>query len=496
MAFSVSSSYAKLRAVVDKTSNDALPPPSTILDASKKLKTSLPSEGLGDDATQQHLLSDICPAFNGPKTSANYYGFVTGGVFPIAEVADNIVTAFDQSVQVHLPDQSISTFVEDRALHMLAELVKLGPEWKGKTFTTGATGSNILGLACGRETILNSRLSHSGEVGNGGVGELGLLAACLKAGVKEVQVLTSMGHSSLFKAASVVGIGRSSVKNIPRSKEEPWKMDLEALETELKRGGVASIVAISAGEVNTGRFATGGLAAVKQIREICDAYGAWLHVDGAFGLFARSLPETPEFQNHIESAAGLELADSITGDCHKLLNVPYDCGVFFTRSATTLSDVFGNPNAAYLSGGDSSIPSPLNIGLENSRRFRALPVYAVLCSYGKNGLSEMFARQVQLARAVAKYLESSPGYELLPRTSAGQDIIQETYMVALFRAKDETINKNLVKSINATRKIYISGTQWEGKPASRIAVSTWKVDIERDTALVTSILESMLEKSS
>ena len=204
-------------------------------------------------------------------------------MFPIAEVADNIVTAWDQNLSVHLPGEEVGTVVEERALGFLAELLgfkKGGEEWKGRTFTTGATAANILGLACGREVVIGHRLQAKGE--KRGVGELGLLRACIDAGVKEVQVLTSMGHSSLYKAASVVGIGRASVKDIGRKDGRPWMVDLNVLKTELERAkdGVVSIVALSAGEVNTGRFATGGLEEMKSIRALCDEYGAWLHVDG------------------------------------------------------------------------------------------------------------------------------------------------------------------------------------------------------------------------
>lgn len=285
MLFSVSSSYEKIRKILDHTPNDALPSPEALLKATKSLPTSLPSKGLGEAATEAHLLSDIVPGFNGNKTSSNYYGFVTGGVFPIAEVADNIVTAFDQNVQVHLPDQYISTTLEDRASSMLVELLDLGSGWNGRTFTTGATGANILGLACGREAVITSRLKAAGIAE--GVGELGLLATCLKAGIKEVQVLTTMGHSSLYKAASVVGLGRASVKNIPINKQEPWRLSLETLERELKRSedGVLSIVAISAGEVNTGMFAANGLDEMKTIRSLCDKYGSWIHIDAGMSNF-------------------------------------------------------------------------------------------------------------------------------------------------------------------------------------------------------------------
>jgi glutamate/tyrosine decarboxylase-like PLP-dependent enzyme len=396
---------------------------------------------------------------------------------------------------VHLPDQSISTIVEDKALGMLLELLKLDQGWRGRTFTTGATGANILGLACGREAVVSSRLKAAGE--SRGVGELGLFAACAKAGIKEIQVLTTMGHSSLYKAASVVGIGRASVKDIPFSATEPWKLNINLLEDELKRekDGIVSIVALSAGEVNTGRFATDGLSSIKAIRDFCDKYRAWLHVDGAFGIFARSLPGTDEFSSLISTNSGLELADSITGDGHKMLNVPYDCGFFLTRSADTLSSVFQNPNAAYLATGPSSTPSPSNIGLENSRRFRALPVYAVLLAYGSNGLAEMFARQVRLARGVAKYLEDSEDYELLAQGQDQKGDFSNTHIIVIFGAKDDALNQELVKKINGTRKMYVSGTKWEGKPACRVAVSTWKVDVERDVKLVQGVLDEVSRKA-
>ncbi|KAH8793601.1 pyridoxal phosphate-dependent transferase [Hyaloscypha sp. PMI_1271] len=496
MAFSVSSSYAKLRSIVEATPNDPLPSLASIQKATKSLVASLPSTGLGEAATEAHLLSDLPGGFNGTKTSSNYYGFVTGGMFPIAEVADNIVTAFDQSPMVHLPDQSISTVVEDRALGMLVQLLNLGPAWEGRTFTTGATGANILGLACGREFVVNSRLNNA--IGGCGVGEIGILAACMKAGIKEIQVLTTMGHSSLYKAASVNGLGRHSVKDIPVSKNEPWKIDVDSLERELRRSeeGVVSIVAISAGEVNSGKFAVSGLDEMKKIRGFCDKYGAWLHVDGAFGIFARSLPNTAEFASLISLTSGLELADSVTGDCHKLLNVPYDCGFFLTRSADTLYSIFQNPNAAYLSSGpEASIPSPLNIGLENSRRFRALPVYAVLLAHGREGLGKVFAKQVRLARGVSEFLKASNDYELLPSNSLKDDHFEDIHIIVIFRAKDERKNSELVNDINATRKMYVSGTQWEGKPACRIAVSTWKVEVERDLKLVTDVLKEVVGDS-
>ncbi|KAI1428617.1 pyridoxal phosphate-dependent transferase [Xylaria sp. FL1777] len=433
--------------------------------------------GRGPEATFGHLMDDIVPGLNGQNRSGRYWGFVTGSVLPIAEVADNIVTAYDQNVQVHLPTQTIATEVEDAALKMLLRLLHLGePEqWEGRTFTTGATGSNILGLACGREAVITSRLAE----GSGSVGEIGLLRACKQAGIEEIQILTSMGHSSLSKAASVVGLGRTSVKLLPFSNAEPWRLDIEAVERELKRENVASIIAISAGEVNTGRFATTGIEDMRRLRRLADQYRAWIHVDGAFGVFARLLPEKEEFSSLLKVNAGLELCDSITLDGHKLLNVPYDNGVFFTRKSSTLNDVFKNPNAAYLSSDNTSqIQSPLNIGLENSRRFRALPVYAVLMSQGSLGISQMMELMVITARAVARAIRSCDDYILLPDAGPSPPSDDNIHIIVLFRAKDDELNKVLVQRINEGNKWYVSGSSWDGKPAVRVAVSSWRANSE------------------
>ncbi|CAJ2502346.1 Uu.00g097400.m01.CDS01 [Anthostomella pinea] len=444
----------------------------------------------GPEATLDHLLGIIVPALNGQNRSGRYFGFVTGSTLPIAEVADNIVSAYDQNVAVHLPAQTIATEVEDAALKMLVRLLDLGgtEAWEGRTFTTGATGSNVLGLACGREALVSGKLPE----GAASIGELGILRACMKAGVEEIQVLTSMGHSSLYKAASVVGLGRSSVKDLPKSDAEPWRLDLVAVEKELQREGVASIVAVSAGEVNTGRFATTGVADMKKLRQLADRYGAWIHVDGAFGIFARILPATSEFAKLRDQVAGLELADSITVDGHKLLNVPYDNGIFFTRKSSTMTSVFQNPNAAYLSaGGSSEIQSPLNIGLENSRRFRALPVYAVLMSEGISGLSEIMARMVHLARGIAQAIRESDDYVLLPNADAD---LEDTHVIVIFRAKDDSLNEALVKTINESAEWYVSGTKWKGQTACRVAVASWRVDVERDLELVKRSLATMAEE--
>ena len=156
--------------------------------------------------------------------------------------------------------------------------------------------------------------------------------------------------------------------------------------------------------------------------------------------------------------------------------------------------MFQNTNAAYLNvaGADAgsaerTVPSPLNLGIENSRRFRALPVYASFAAYGRQGYQSMLERQIQLARAIASFISSSPKYELLPEGNVEGNI----YIIVLFRAKEKKLNSNLVERINATRRIYVSGTQWNGKPAARFAIASWQVQVERDLAVVKEILQEV-----
>lgn len=211
----------------------------------------------------------------------------------------------------------------------------------------------------------------------------------------------------------------------------------------------------------------------------------------AFGIMGRLLT-SPEYNTIIQGCDGLELADSITGDAHKLLNVPYDCGFFLSRHPDIARRVFTNPNAAYLGagGGSSTILSPLNIGLENSRRLRALPVYASLTAYGRDGYREMLERQIQLARGIANFILEHDHYELLPRTPGleHQQVLSNIYIIVLFRAKNPIFNSKLVDMIKNTRKIYVSGTAWENEPACRFAVSNWMADVGKDLPVIEKVL--------
>ena len=495
--------YADSLKILQEQSSTVLPESSTLENTRSTLLQDLPEHGQGIEQTTDHLLRDIAPALNASSLSPNYYGFIIGGVTPAARVADNLVSTYDQNPSVHLPDQTVASNVEDKALRLLMDLLHFDQkEWSG-SLTTGATASNVLGLACGREYVLNERIkSHLGPDSEESVGSLGLLKACRIAGVEEVDILTTMAHSSLFKASSILGLGRACVHDVGTSNGYVT-LDLQKVEQQLEssRHNTASIVVVSCGEVNTGLFATHSLAEVQALRDLCDKYGAWLHVDGAFGLFARVVDGSPEFETVAQGARGLTLADSIASDGHKLLNVPYDCGFFFCRHPRIAQQVFQNPNAAYLNTNNATtdtIQSPLNFGIENSRRFRGLPVYATLMAYGREGYTDMLKRQIRFARAVAMHLFDHADFELLPRNvfSDRASIEQNIYIIVLFKAKNEALNNVLVKMINASSRMFVSGTVWDSCPASRIAVSNWQVNLDRDLSVVKTVLENVLREWS
>lgn len=267
---------ARLDEILGQPLQPTLPNTHTLTRAAGSLRESLPGKGDGLQRTRDHILQDVVPGLNGSSLSPTYYGLVTGGVTPAARLAERVVTVFDQNVSVHLPKESVATIVEDRALCMLLELLDFDPiQWTARTLTTGATASNLHGLACGREYIVSAKLARAGLEHRQGEG---ILSSCLRAGIQNFQVLTTLPHSSLGKAANVVGLGSASMIDVSKDGHS-LDFDMSSLEKHLTTPHTASIVVISCGEVNTGAFATNSIEEVRTIRGLCEQHGAWLHVD-------------------------------------------------------------------------------------------------------------------------------------------------------------------------------------------------------------------------
>ncbi|KAF5103209.1 hypothetical protein DV451_001652 [Geotrichum candidum] len=454
-------------------SDFVVPSAKTLTAHSQRLIQQLPETGLGFEPAFDFVKDTVLPALSNQSTET-YLGFVTGGATPAALVGDYIVSLFDQNV--HRYGDSLAAVIENVTLSLILEFVYLDPSaWKGRLVTTGATASNILALAVGREHVLAQHIAaNKGPDASGSTpltSEIGLFKAMKLANLESMQVLHCLSHSSIAKACAVLGLGSNAAMSVSDARK-PWCFNLAQLEERLATPHVGSIVVVSFGEVNTGRYTRD----IPKIRALCDKYHAWLHIDGAFGIYSSALrgSNTSEYQaKAIEWTDGLELGDSITGDAHKSLNVPYDCGFFYCRDEALLQSVFKNPGAAYLAGVKGAPVNPLDKGIENSRRFRALPLYLTLLAYGRNGYQQLVDASIRAARLIAEYIASSKTYILLP-----DDDISEVSTIVLFRAKSDVLNAELLARINSSRAILLSGTQWHHQPAVRVAVSNWKIDAE------------------
>ncbi len=312
---------SKIDAVLRARGDDALPDPVVYQTVTSKLISSLPENGLGSLRTLTHILT-FPHASSSATLSKHYYGFVSGGCLPIAESANILVGAMDLNVMVHQPGLNIATEVEDKTLVMLLELLDLKPEeWMGRTLTSGATGSNILGVAAARDELINRVLTGNRKAER--VADLGLFEAMASVGLTGVRILSQKAHSSIYKTAGVLGLGRSNVIECGLQ-HQPWRWDLNKVRGVTMEGGdnYVYIAVVSCGEVDTGFHGTTEQE-MSQLAHILEGTrgSGWIHVDGAFGIFGRSLPAGPEFEVQRQGCSGLEYADSIGADAHKCLNV-------------------------------------------------------------------------------------------------------------------------------------------------------------------------------
>ena len=331
----------------------------------------LPEKGSGALAAIEELAAatDAATASPGPR----FFHFVTGGVTPAALGADWLATALDQNAFSWV-GSPLGTRLETVALDWLKDLFGLPAEWGG-ALTTGATGANLAGLAAARQWW--------GEQHGRDIGAEGL------AGLPPVPVLSSgFVHPSAVKALAILGLGREPVLKF--SRDAVGRIDLPGLATALRElDGAPAILIGNAGEVNAGEFDP-----IAELADLAEEHGAWLHVDGAFGLFARVSPRVAAL------ADGVERAHSVIADGHKWLNVPYDCGFAFVRDPGLLAKVF-TLSAAYLPS-DEPEPTYGYLVAESSQRARSLAVWAALRAWGRAGYRELVERNLDLAQRLAR----------------------------------------------------------------------------------------------
>jgi glutamate/tyrosine decarboxylase-like PLP-dependent enzyme len=373
-------------------------------------------------------------AMAGPR----FFGFVIGGSLPVTLAANWLAGAWDQNSAYYNITPATAT-LEQTALRWLLNLFGL-PSEAGGAFVTGATMANFSALATARHAVL-AQAGWNVEAD-------GLFGAPAITVIVGAEV-----HPSLIKALGILGLGRNRVVKVPADGQGRLRADaLPPIEGP-------TIVCTQAGNVNTGAF--------DPIGEICDVahrQGAWVHVDGAFGLWAMAVPRLAQL------TAGMDKADSWATDFHKWLNVPYDSGMAFVCDAEALRAAM-SVTAEYLPT-SSPFRNPSDYVPELSRRARGVEVWAALQTLGRSGVVEMIERNCRQARRFAEGLQAA-GYEIL------NDVVLNQVLVAF--GDTETTNR-VISGIQADGTCWCGGTVWHGRTAMRISVSSWATtdeDVER-----------------
>jgi glutamate/tyrosine decarboxylase-like PLP-dependent enzyme len=397
----------------------------------------LPAAGIGADAAMTLFEQRYAPgmaASSGPR----YWGFVTGGTTPAALIGDWLTAAFDTNVVDR--QNSAAAQVETDAIRLLRDLFNLPAAFQG-VFVTGATMANVVGLAIGREWVLRQRGINAAEEG--------------LYGAQPVRVLSAEPHSTIFKAMSMLGMGRKHVVRVAQL-DGREAMDVAGLERQLDSlEGEPVIVSASGGTVNTVDF--DDFAAIAALRE---RFPFWLHIDAAFGAYAACSPR------YADRLAGWELADSITVDAHKWLNVPYDSAVALTPHVRLQSDVF-RMSAAYLPG-VSAEPDFLHLTPESSRRLRALPAWFTLTAYGRDGYREIVERTCELARELGERIAQSVHFELKRPVRMN---------VVCFTLREPRTPERIAAFLSRLRddgRLFLTPGAFDGEPGIRAALSNWR----------------------
>lgn len=382
------------------------------------------------------------------STGGRYFGFVTGGTLPVALAANWLAGAWDQNAALGVMSPVAAT-LEEVVLGWLRDLLGL-PLSCGAGFVTGATMANLSCLAAARHALLQRAGWDVEDNGLFGAPPLTVIVG------DEV-------HVSLLKALSLLGLGRSRVLRTPADRQGRMRPDV------LPPLNDRTIICVQAGNVNTGAFDP-----VEKICARARESNAWVHVDGAFGLWAAAAP------GRAHLTAGFGEADSWATDCHKWLNVPYDSGLAFVREPQHLRAAMV-VNAAYLQTMDSREPSQYTP--EASRRARAVEVWAALRSLGRQGLAEMVERNCRLAARFADRFREA-GYAILNEVVLNQVLVY-------FGDADTT--RHIISELQKEGTCWCGATEWQGQAAMRISVSCWATteeDIDRSAAAVLRIAQS------
>jgi len=425
---------------LDKVADRPVAPGKQAVAGLDELEFPLPRQGLGA-ARALHVLdeagSPATVASNGPR----YFGFVIGGALPAAQAAAWLTTAWDQNAALTVMSP-VAARCSEVAAGWIAGLLGL-PPGVACAFVTGATMANATCLAAARDEVLARRGWDAA-----GQGLVGAPAVTVVAG-GEV-------HSTLRKALGIVGLGRDRATLLPVDDQgRILARDLPALTGP-------AIVCLQAGNVNTGASDPFG-----PLIEWAHGQDAWVHVDGAFGMWAAASPATAS------QVAGAAAADSWATDCHKWLNTTYDCGLALVRDRQALQRAMES-SAAYLPG---AAAEAMGMTPESSQRARAVEVWATLAALGSDGVADLVERSCRLARRFADGMRDS-GFAVLNEVALNQVLIS---------FGDAARTDAVIAAVQADGTCWCGPTTWQGHRAMRVSVSGWSTtqdDIDRSVAAV------------
>jgi glutamate/tyrosine decarboxylase-like PLP-dependent enzyme len=423
-------------------------PTPAALDALRALDEPFP-EAASDPAATLKLLDEVGSPASMAMAGPRFFGFVIGGSLPVALGANWLAGAWDQNSALYRATPG-TAFIEQVALRWLVDVLRLPADCAG-AFVTGATVANFCALAAARHAVL--------ERAGWNVEADGLF------GAPPITVLIgSEAHPSVTKSLGLLGLGRTRVVRVPVDRQG------RMLAERLPPISGPTIVCVQAGNVNTGAF--------DPVAEICRrarAAGAWVHVDGAFGLWAAAAPSRAPL------AAGIELADSWATDAHKWLNVPYDSGLAFVRDHHALQAAMAIA-AEYLPT-QSRFRNPADFVPELSRRARGVDVWAALRALGRAGVAELVERNCAQARRFAEKL-----------AAAGCEILNEVVLnQVLVTFGDAARTQRVIEAIQAEGTCWAGITVWQGRTAMRISVSSWATtdaDVDRSIEAMVRLARS------
>ena len=386
--------------------------------------------------------------------SGRFFGFVIGGATPAALAADWLASTWDQNAGLYVIGPSASV-VEEVAGEWLAELLGL-PSGVSVGFVTGAQMANFTALAAALHDVLR-RVGWD-------------LAADGLWGAPRVRILAGQArHGTIDRALRFLGVGKAAIVEV--ESDDQGRMKPEALAALLDEGEGPAIVCTQVGNVNSG-----AIDPVGEICEIAHRHGAWVHVDGAFGLWAAASPRLRPL------LTGVELADSWATDAHKWLNVPYDSGLAFCAHPDAHRAAMGI-RAGYLMHSAGGERDPLDYNPEHSRRARGFAVYAALRALGREGVTELVERCCALAGRFAEQLATADDVEVLNQVVLNQVLVR-------FRAgdgDDDAHTHRVIERVQHDGTCWMSGTTWQGGAAMRISVSNWstdEADVDRSVAAI------------